>query len=286
MTGETGDTTLVSAADTLQGIVAQEAFRIGRFIPFSSATPGITGQIFTEKTVGTDYYSALGRAVGQPQAPDKMNVDFGFILLSVCLLVITVLTAFGRKSVASGFASLSFRRQPGMSAPGTSEVLSWPPILRNIFTALTLGFFAAIALLFTDTLPNNGTASSMKLTAIITGSFLTALMLRHFTCIIVAEVSGQKIAFREYMNVIYNVWFANAIILFILNAIILFAPLRNTFPVIISGIIISAIFLIIRILRLLIIFLNRRISILYFILYLCALEVLPLLVIMKILGVF
>ncbi len=286
MTGETGDTTLVSAADTLQGTVAQEAFRIGRFIPFSGATPGITGQIFTEKPVGTDYYSAAGRAMGQPQAPDKMNVDFGFILLSVCLLIITVLTAFGRKSVASGLASLNFRRQPAMSAPGTSEVLSWPPIFRNIFTALNLGFFAAIALLFTDTLPNNGTASSMKLTAIIVGSFLTALMLRHIICIIVAEVSEQKMVFHEYMNVIYNAWFANAIILFILNAIILFAPLRNTVPFIISGIIISAIFLIIRALRLLIIFLNRRISISYFILYLCALEVLPLLVIMKILGVF
>jgi hypothetical protein len=34
------------------------------------------------------------------------------------------------------------------------------------------------------------------------------------------------------------------------------------------------------------IFLNRHISISYFILYLCALEILPVLVILKILGVF
>ncbi|MGB8358243.1 MAG: DUF4271 domain-containing protein [Bacteroidales bacterium] len=286
MIADTGDTTLVSPADTLPGIVVQEAFSIGRFIPFSGAKPGISGKTFTEKAVGTDYYSAPGRAVGQPQASDKMNADFGFILLSVCLLLITVLTAFGRKSMASGFAYLSFRRRGQMPAPGTSEVLSWPPIFRNIFTIINLGFFAAIALLFTDTLPNNGAASSMKLTAIIAVSFLTAFMLRHLTCVIVAEVSGQKMIFREYMNVIYNAWFANAIILFILNAIILFAPLRNTIPFIISGIIITAIFLVLRILRLLIIFLNRRILISYFILYLCALEVLPLLVIMKILGVF
>ena len=286
MTGETGDTALVSAADTLRGIDIKEEFSIGRIIPFSGATPGIKGNTFTEKTVNPDFYSPAVRAAGQRQAPDKMNADFAFILLSVCLLLITVLKAFGRKSVASGLLYLSFRRQPSLSSPGTSEVLSWPPVIRNIFTALTLGLFAATALLYTESLPNDGIATSIKLTAIISGSFLAALMFRHLTCVILAEVSGENTAFREYMNVIYNTWFADAIILFILNAIILFAPLQNTVPFVISGIIITAIFLIVRILRLMIIFLNRRISILYFILYLCALEVLPLLVIMKTLGVF
>lgn len=286
MTGETGDTALVSAADTLRGIDNQEEFSIGRIIPFSGSTPGMKVTTFTEKAVAPDYYSAARRDVGQRQVPDKINIDFGFILLSVCLLLITVLTAFGRKSVASGLSYLSFRRQPANSAPGTSEVLSWPPVLRNIFTALSLGFFAAMALLERELLPNDGIVTSVKLTAIITGSFLTALMLRHFTCVILAEVSGEKTAFREYMNVIYNTWFADAIILFILSAIILFAPISNTVPFVISGIITTAIFVIIRILRLLIIFLNRRISILYFILYLCALEVLPVLILLKLLGAF
>jgi hypothetical protein len=111
-------------------------------------------------------------------------------------------------------------------------------------------------------------------------------MLRHLTSIILAETTGMKSAYREYMNIIYNTWFADAMILFILNAIILFAPVSNPVPIIWSGIIITAIFLIIRALRLLTIFLNRHTSISYFILYLCALEILPVLVIMKILNVF
>jgi hypothetical protein len=286
MTGVTVDSTSVFTADTLQGIDIQEEFSIGRYIPFSVTDSRLTGGTFPGNDHQTYYYATTGRADGLLWPQEKMSIDFGFILLSACLLLITVITVFGRKSIATGFAYLSFRRQPELSAPGTSEVISWPPIFRNIFTILNISLFASVSLLFTDTLRYNGTAASIKLTAIISGSLLAALMLRHLTCIIMAEVSGKKSVYREYMNVIYNTWFADAIILFILNAIILFAPLNNTLPVIISGIIITAIFLVIRILRLLTIFINRHISVLYFILYLCALEVLPVLVIMKMLGVF
>jgi hypothetical protein len=285
MTAEPVDTTLVSA-DTLQGIGMHDEFSIGRFIPFSDKETGLTDKIFAGKHYRTDFYSPAGRAEGQLRSPEKVSVDFSFVLLSVCLLLITVLTIFGRKSMISGLASLSFRRQPEMSVPGTSGVISWPPILRNLFTFFNVSLFASVSLLLTDTIGYESTAASIKLTAIITGAFIAALMLRHLTCIILAETTGMKSAYREYMNIIYNTWFADAMILFIFNAIILFSPVSNPVPFIWSGIIITAIFMIVRVLRLLTIFLNRHISISYFILYLCALEILPVLVIMKILGVF
>jgi hypothetical protein len=285
MTAEPVDTTLVSA-DTLQGIGMHDEFSIGRFIPFTDGETGLTDKIFAGKDYQTDYFATAGRAEGQLRSPEKMSTDFSFVLLSVCLLLITVLTVFGRKSMMSGLASLSFRRQPEMLAPGTSGVISWPPIIRNLITVFNVSLFASVSLMLTDTIRYESTGASIKLTAIITGAFLAALMLRHLTCIILAETTGLKPAYREYMNIIYNTWFADAMILFILNAIILFAPVSNPVPFIWSGIIITAIFLIVRILRLLTIFLNRRISISYFILYLCALEILPVLVILKILGVF
>jgi len=285
MTTEPADTTLVSA-DTLQGAGMHDEFSIGRFIPFSCKEPGLTDKIFAGKGNPTDYYSLAGRAGGQLRSPEKMSVNFSFVLLSVCLLIFTVLAVFGRKSMVSGLASLSFRRQPEMLSPGTSGVISWPPVLRNLFTVFNVSLFASVSLLLTDTIRNENSAASIKLTAIITGAFLAALMLRHLTCIILAEISGLKSAYREYMNLLYNTWFADAMILFILNAIILFAPVSNPVPLIWSGIIITAVFLIVRVLRLLTIFINRRISISYFILYLCALEILPVLIIMKILGVF
>jgi hypothetical protein len=285
MTAESVDTVLVTA-DTLQGIGVHDEFSIGRLIPFSDTDTGITDKLFTAKDSRTDYYVSARRAEGQLFSPGKISADFSFIFLSVCLLLITVLVVFGRKSVISGLASLSFRRQPEMPAPGTSGVVSWPPVIRNLFTVFNVSLFAAVSLLLTDTVRYEQPGASIKLTAILTGSFLAALMLRHLTCIILAEVTGLKSAYREYMNIIYNSWFADALILFILNAVILFAPVNNPVPFIWSGIIITAIFLIMRALRLLAIFLNRHISISYFILYLCALEILPVLVILKILGVF
>jgi hypothetical protein len=263
-----------------------DEFSIGRFIPFSDTETGPTDKIFAGKDYRTDYYAPAGRAEGQQRNQEKVSTDFSFILLSVCLLLLTLLTIFGRKSMVSGLATLSFRRQPDMPVPGTSEVISWPPILRNLFTIFNVSLFASVSLLLTNTIRQESAAASITLTAIIAGSFLAALMLRHLTCIILAETTGLKSAYREYMNIIYNTWFADAIILFILNALILFAPVSNPVPFIWSGIIITAIFLIVRGLRLLAIFLNRHTSISYFILYLCALEILPVLVILKILGVF
>jgi hypothetical protein len=285
MTAEPVDTTLV-AADTLQGMNAHDEFSIGRLIPFSDTGTSLTDKIFAGKDYRTDYYGPSGRVEGQLHSPEKMSADFSFILLSVCLLLITLLTVFGRKTMISGLASLSFRRQPEKLVPGTSDVISWPPIIRNLFTIFNISLFASVSLLLTDTIRYESTSASIKLTAIIMGTSLVALMLRHLTSIILAGATGLKSAYREYMNIIYNTWFADALILFILNAVILFAPVNNPVPFIWSGIIITAIFLIIRALRLMTIFLNRHISISYFILYLCALEILPVLVIMKILGVF
>jgi hypothetical protein len=285
MTAEPVDTTLV-AADTLQSISAHDEFSIGRLIPFSDTGTSLTDKIFAGKDYRTDYYGHSGRVEGQLHSPEKMSADFSFILLSVCLLLITVLTVFGRKTIISGLASLSFRRQPEKLVPGTSDVISWPPIIRNLFTIFNVSLFASVSLLLTDTIRYESTSASIKLTAIIMGTSLVALMVRHLTSIILAGATGLKSAYREYMNIIYNTWFADSLILFILSAVILFAPVNNPVPFIWSGIIITVIFLIMRTLRLLTIFLNRHISISYFILYLCALEILPVLVIMKILGVF
>ncbi len=165
-------------------------------------------------------------------------------------------------------------------------MFSWPPILRNIFTVLNVSLFAATALLVPGLADSDLLGGSAGLTAVLAGSFLAALLMRHLTSMILAGITGLKNLFREYMNVVYNIWFACAAFLFVLNGIILFAPLNKTLPFIISGLIVITILLLIRVLRLFSIFHDRHISIFYFLLYLCALEVLPVLVTLKILGVF
>ncbi|MDF1560277.1 MAG: DUF4271 domain-containing protein [Bacteroidales bacterium] len=282
----TGDTVTSPAADTLTGAARGNTFSIGRFLPLAGENVMTTGEMPAGTTLRNDIIQQTERVEGEPLPAEEMNSDFGFIILSISLLLLTLLTVIARKSVFTGLSSLSFRKQPAPAPPGTSEVLTWPPIIRNIFSALNISLFATLSLLFAGNLKPDSPAGSVWLTAIFAGSFLAGVMMRHLTSIVTAELTGWKNPLREYMNVIYNVWFTNALLLFILNAVIIFSPLNNPLPVIIAGLAGSAILIIIRALRLLIIFRKRHISILYYILYLCALEVLPLLVILKTVGVF
>lgn len=286
MTTERGDTGSIVATDTLSAPAPQDEFSIGRIIPLHADITKIPEAYINQHDLTTGHITVAGRVDGQGLPVEKLSTDFSFIILSLSLLIVTLMMSFGRKRLLTGVSSLGFRRQPELAPPDTSELFGWPSVFRNIFTVLNTGMFATIALLLTDSMHYDHPSGSVKLAVILSGSFLAALMIRHLTCIITAEVTGWKNLFREYMNVVYNAWFANAVLLFILNAIILFAPLKNNYPFIVTGLVITAIFLIIRVLRLLSIFTYRHIPILYYILYLCALEVLPVLVILKILGVF
>ncbi len=284
MTIGQGDTISV-AADTLHLPSGQDEFSIGRIIPVISGEDELPAVKKSISVTREDYLSGLSRIDGSPRPPDMVNGDMSFILLSLSLLIITLLTLFGRKSIVTGLSSISFRRKDEAIPPGTSEVFSWPPILRNLFTIINISLFAAVSLLYPGVAGRELLGGSVGLTAVLSGSFLAALLARHLTSIILAGITGLKKPFREYMNVIYNSWFACSAILFLLSGIILFGPVNNTLPLIITGLIVVAIFLIIRALRLLSIFHDRHISLFYFLLYLCALEVLPVLVILRILSV-
>lgn len=286
MITDTGDIVNAPADDTLSGAARENTFSIGKFLPLTGEDAVAGAGIPDVNTLRTDIIHHAERIDGVPLPAEKVSSDFGFVILSLSLMLLTLLTVMARKAVFAGLSTLSFRRQPATVPPGTSEVLSWPPVIRNIFSALNIGLFAAASLLYGGIVEPDGMAGSVWLTAIIAGSFIAGLMLRHLTSIVTAELTGWKNPLREYMNVIYNVWFTTALLLFPVNAIIIFSPLRNPLPVVIVGLAGSAILLIVRALRLLVIFRNGHIPILYYILYLCALEVLPVLVILKIIGVF
>jgi hypothetical protein len=280
-----GDTISV-AADTLLLPASQNEFSLGRIIPLIHPADSLKVMAAGPEMSGTVYISPAGRVDGLPIPPETFNQDFCFIILSFSLLIITVLTVSGRKSIVSGLSAIGFRKKQDLIPPGTSAVLAWPHVLRNFFTILNISLFAAVSLLSSGLLPDKGDKGFIGLTALLGGSFLAALLTRHLTCIIVAGITGWRSLFREYMVVVYNIWFAGAILLFFLNGIIIFAPLNNTLSFVTAGLIPIVILLILRTLRLLIIFHNRHISLFYFILYLCALEVLPVLVFLKILGIF
>lgn len=280
-----GDTLSV-AADTLNVQELQKEFSLGRIIPVKSLPGADIETDHSASGLTIDHIAGLSRIDGEAIPPGLINTDVSFILLSLSLMIITVLAVFFRKSIISGLASISFRRRGEMTPPGTSEVFSWPPILRNIFTVLNISLFAAITILTLGLAIPGLFGGSTGLTAVLAGAFLAALLIRHLTTIILAEITGLQNLYREYMNIVYNTWFGCALLLFIINTIILFAPLGNPSLIIKTGLFVTAIILIIRTLRLMSIFIDKHVSVFYFILYLCALEVLPVLVTLKLLGAF
>jgi hypothetical protein len=108
-----------------------------------------------------------------------------------------------------------------------------------------------------------------------------AITLRHIICIIIGNISNEEETFREYMIGVYHTYRAGGIVFLLIGLIILYTTFLPSGVWFTAGIILAATLYIIRIIRLFLIFMTRHVSILYLILYLCALEILPVVIIVK-----
>jgi hypothetical protein len=116
---------------------------------------------------------------------------------------------------------------------------------------------------------------------IVLGMVSGAITIRHLVCVITGSASGQQEVFREYLLGIYSSYRFGAIFLFAFIILMTYTEILPVRDFILSGIFIMCIMYLIRVIRLLIIFINRSVSIFYLILYLCALEILPVLIVVK-----
>ena len=159
------------------------------------------------------------------------------------------------------------------------DLFHWQSTVLNFISFLILGLFGYSAASYFNFIPAGSRGITVWL--IVLGIICGAVTLRHFTCIIAGKVSGEKEAFREYLLGIYQSYRLGALVLF---GIIILMSYTRIFPVrglLITGIVFVALIYLLRVFRLFIIFLNKKLSIFYLILYLCALEILPVLIIIK-----
>ncbi len=282
MDSAAGDIT--GTAETPRGELPDPSYSLGRIVPLTAGNKEATVMERAGIKSPAAQTATLQRVEGEPLSHERVTSDMGFVILSLSLLIVALLSLFGRKSVLRGLLTISFRRHETHTPAGASEVFAWPQIARNLFTIINISLFATILVISRGITIPFGHNSPVATTAIFAGSLLAALVVRHLVSIVLAEITNREALFREYMMVIYNIWFAIAAFLFVINAIVLFAPLNNSGPLLDTGLIIGSILLLIRALRLLWIFRDARISLFYYILYLCALEVLPILVVLKITG--
>jgi hypothetical protein len=206
--------------------------------------------------------------------------DDWIILIIIAAAFLFSLIRSTSKSVFPGVTRFFLFR--GINDPSSREIgglFHWQSTILNLISFIVFGLFAFCVAIYYDSIPFG--ISGIIFWLISLGIIVTAVTLRHIVCLITGNASGQREVFAEYLLGVYQFYRFSAIFLFVLIILMSYTALFTTKVFLISGIIVLCIFYLIRITRLMFIFLNRNISIFYLILYLCALEILPVLISVK-----
>jgi hypothetical protein len=165
------------------------------------------------------------------------------------------------------------------NARDTGGLFTLESTIKNLVSFLMLGLFSYSAASYYNIIPSSITGIVFWIISVII--IITALTLRHLICHLTGEVSGEREAFTEYLMGIYQFYRFSGLSLFVVTILISYTTIFPEKSCLIAGVIALAILYMIRIIRLFIIFINRNISLFYLILYLCALEILPVLIFVK-----
>jgi hypothetical protein len=203
------------------------------------------------------------------------------------ILLIILCTAFLfaviRKSYDNIFQGVErFFLFRGVNNPPSRDLgglFTWESTLKNLISFLILGLFSYSAASYYNYIPT--AISGIIFWILSVGIIITAVTLRHLLCLVTGEVSGEREAFSEYLMGIYQFYRFSALLIFVITILISYTtifPVRSCFT---AGVATLAILYLIRVIRLFIIFINKNISLFYLILYLCALEILPVVISLK-----
>ncbi len=175
-----------------------------------------------------------------------------------------------------------FRGINESSSRDTGSLFYWQSTVLNFVSFLVLALFAYCGAAYNELIPSG--FPRFLLLLVFMGIVIAAVTSRHFICLTAGNLSGQNEMFNEYLITIYQTYRFSSVFIFWLIILMLYTGSTPSEVHFIAGAIILGIFYIFRVLRLLFIFIKRNISILYLFLYLCALEILPVLIIIKYLS--
>lgn len=206
---------------------------------------------------------------GETNSPG--NTDWIILVLLFSAFLISIVRPF-TKNFQSILNYIPFRGIKDAEYGESGGLFHWQTTIQNFisFAIIALFIFQA-ATNYTDLPEINGLWIWLILLVIINVAFT----LRYVICAAAGVLSNNKEAFRDYITGICQFYHNTSIVYFVLVVMISYTRLVPVNILLTIGFIWVGLMYILRILRLLIIFINRNISIFYLILYLCALEILP-----------
>jgi hypothetical protein len=216
---------------------------------------------------------------GKEFPPQPLHTDWLIIIILVSAFLFSLVKSNSKRMMPYFERLFMFRGLTDSSSRDVSGLFHWQSTILNLISFLIIGLFGYSVTVFYAVVPTG--ISGIVNWLIVMGIITAAVTVRHVICIITGAASGQQEVFREYLLGIYHSYRAGAFFLFLFIILMSYTEILPVKDYILSGIFIFGIVYLIRIIRLSIIFLNRNISIFYLILYLCALEILPVLIIVK-----
>jgi hypothetical protein len=215
---------------------------------------------------------------GEQPTAGSINYDMTLLILLGAAFILTII----RSSIKNFQPVSRFLLFKGISDHISSDsgiIFHWQTTLLNLMSFIVISLFAYHTASLNEMIPPG--ISGISFWLICLAVIIAALTVRHIVCLVTGNLSGQREIFNDYLVGIYKSYHFAAFILFTLIIIRSFTlPIPGNLYLT-AGIITFALMYLIRITRLFLIFLNRNISILYLILYLCGLEILPLAIIIR-----
>jgi len=235
---------------------------------------GINRKIFEEKKAELIKHLRSGDEL----ASDIFHNDWSLPVILLTVLIYGVIKAESLKFFKGILKFISFQGINESASRDIGSLFQWQSTLFNLASFISISLFAFLSTRWYNILPEGkGFIYWLISLAVI----LSALTLRHFICIITGNMSDEKEIFREYLIGIYQGYRLAGIFLLAISVLILyttFIPPKTLFQ---AGFVIVGLLYLIRVIRLFLIFINRHVSIFYLILYLCALEILPVVIIVR-----
>ena len=212
-----------------------------------------------------------------PSRPLQHDWIIGIIFLSAYLWLILRSTTRSMFSELTRF--LLFRGINESSSRNIGSLFTWQSTILNFVSFMVIGLFAFCAAERYDFIPSG--IEPFLFMLISTGLVIFGITSRHFICLAAGNLSGESDVFNEYLMTVYNSYRFSSVMLFGVVVLLAYTVFLSDHVYFSIGAIVLIVFYLYRIIRLFLIFIKRNMSILYLILYLCALEILPVLILVR-----
>lgn len=205
--------------------------------------------------------------------------DWVILVVLVAAFLYSSIRTFSKNFFPEVIRFFSFRGVGDPVSGDIGEVYHWQSTVVNLISFFNIALFVYCAASYYDFIPAG--ISGILFWAIAFLAVALIVTFRHLVCFVTGYISGQRQIFNEYMVTVYQLYRYAALILFVLVILLSYTDIFSAKTIFTIGLTSFLALYLMRIIRLLLIFIKRDVSVLYLILYLCALEFLPVLVTAK-----